>query len=53
MPLLVSGPRVRAGSDLGTRATFADLGQTIADNFDVGPLAYGTSFLENIVVEYS
>ncbi len=53
VPLLVSGPRVRAGSNLGTRATFADLGQTIADNFDVGPLAYGTSFLENIVVEYS
>ena len=53
VPLLVTGPRVPAGTDLGTRATFADLGQTIAHNFDVGPLACGTSFLEDIVVEYS
>ena len=53
VPLLVAGPRVRAGVDLGTRATFADVGQTLADNFGVGPLAFGTSFLEKIVVEYS
>ena len=53
VPLLVSGPRVRAGTDLGTRATFADLGQTIAHNFGVEPLVCGTSFLENIVVEHS
>ena len=33
-----SGARVAAGVDLGTRATFADLGQTLADNFGVGPL---------------
>ena len=32
VPLLVAGARVRAGVDLGTRATFADLGQTLADN---------------------
>ena len=49
VPLLVSGPHVRAGTDLGTRATFADLGQTIAHNFGVSPLACGTSFLEDIV----
>jgi phosphopentomutase len=53
VPLLVTGPRVRAGTELGTRATFADLGQTIAHNFDVGPLACGTSFLEDIVAEHS
>ena len=53
VPLLVSGPHVRAGTDLGTRATFADLGQTIAHNFGVSPLACGTSFLEDIVVDYS
>ena len=52
VPILVTGPRVRKGTDLGTRATFADLGQTIADNFGVGPLAHGTSFLEDIVVEH-
>jgi phosphopentomutase len=40
---------VAAGRDLGTRATFADLGQTVADNFGVGPLAHGTSFLRDLV----
>ena len=53
VPILLTGSRVRQGTDLGTRATFADLGQTIADNFGVGPLAHGTSFLENLVVEHS
>ena len=48
VPLLATGARVRAGVDLGTRRTFADLGQTLADVFGVGPLAHGTSFLEQI-----
>jgi phosphopentomutase len=39
---------VRANADLGTRRTFADLGQTLADIFGVGPLANGTSFLSAI-----
>src|SRR5262245_27271520 len=47
-----AGPHVRRGIDLGTRKTFADLGQTVADNFGVGPLAHGTSFLEDIVVHH-
>jgi phosphopentomutase len=38
--------------DIGTRQTFADLGQTLAANFGVGPLAHGTSFLEDIVVHH-
>lgn len=49
VPLLVTGERVRRGVDLGTRSTFADLGQTVAANFGVGRLAHGTSFLEDIV----
>ena len=53
VPVLLTGSRVRQGIDLGTRRTFADLGQTLASNFGVGPLAYGTSFLEDIVVEHS
>jgi phosphopentomutase len=53
VPLLVVGPRVRPGVDLGTRASFADVGQTIAENFGVGPLSHGTSFLEDIVVDHS
>ena len=48
VPLLVIGPRVRAGQDLGTRQTFADLGQTLAEVFGVGSLAHGTSFLREI-----
>ena len=46
VPLLATGAAVPADVSLGTRATFADLGQTIAANFGVGPLAHGTSFLE-------
>ncbi|MEP7308158.1 MAG: phosphopentomutase [Acidobacteriota bacterium] len=49
VPLLVAGPRVRAGVDLGTRGTFADLGQTIAEVFGVGPLRHGTSFFHEII----
>jgi phosphopentomutase len=48
VPLLVAGPSVRAGADLGTRATFADLGQTLAEVFGVGSLAHGASFLAAI-----
>jgi phosphopentomutase len=48
VPLIVAGPRVRARADLGTRRTFADLGQTLADVFGVEPLANGTSFLSEI-----
>jgi phosphopentomutase len=46
VPLLLVGAAVAAGVSLGTRATFADLGQTIAANFGVPPLQHGTSFLE-------
>ena len=53
VPLLVSGLRVQNGVDLGTRRTFADLGQTLAETFGVGPLAHGTSFLEALVVQHS
>ena len=44
-----TGAHVRQGVDLGTRTTFADLGQTLAELFGVGPLAHGTSFLHEIV----
>lgn len=53
VPLLLAGRRVRPGADLGTRSTFADLGQTLAALFGVGPLAHGSSFLEDIVAEHS
>jgi len=48
VPVLVTGARVTQGVDLGTRATFADLGQTLAEVFGVAPLLHGTSFLRQI-----
>ena len=53
VPLLIAGARVRRDVNLGTRETFADLGQTLADNFGVAPLARGSSFLEAIVADHS
>ena len=49
VPVLLYGAAVRPGTDIGTRATFADLGQTLAENFGVGSLANGTSFLRDIM----
>ena len=49
VPIIAAGAAVRANTDLGTRQTFADLGQTLADLFGVGPLAHGTSFLHEIL----
>jgi phosphopentomutase len=48
VPLLAWGPGLRGGVDLGTRATFADLGQTVASAFGVGPLVAGSSFAGDI-----
>jgi phosphopentomutase len=48
VPVFVVGPSVRRGVDLATRSTFADLGQTIADLFGVGPLPNGVSFLNHL-----
>src|SRR5438477_1199603 len=48
VPLLVRGPRIRPGRELGVRATFADLGATLADNFGVPSLAAGRSFLAEL-----
>jgi phosphopentomutase len=51
VPILLTGDKVRAGVDIGTRRTFADLGQTLAANFGVERLAHGWSFLDQIVEE--
>jgi phosphopentomutase len=48
VPLLVAGARVRKGVDLGTRSTFADLGQTLAEIFGVRALPFGQSFASEI-----
>jgi phosphopentomutase len=49
VPLLVFGPQVR-GVDLGIRKTFADVGATIAENFQVVPPLIGTSFLSDLTL---
>ena len=47
-PLLIGGPRVRAGADLGTRETFADVAATLADLFSVRAPRSGRSFLREV-----
>jgi phosphopentomutase len=49
VPVLLAGAHVKSGVDLGTRATFADLAQTLAEVFGVGPIPNGTSFLSAVV----
>jgi phosphopentomutase len=49
VPLLVAGPQVRPGVDLGVRPTFADLGQTVAEYLGAAPLEAGTSFLGEVL----
>jgi len=44
IPVLVFGDRVSAGS-LGKRDTFADIGQSLAEFFELEPMDYGVSFL--------
>jgi phosphopentomutase len=48
VPLLVAGPSVRRGVNLGTRTTFADLAQTLAAFFGLAPLEHGRSFLADV-----
>jgi phosphopentomutase len=47
VPLLAFGGRVHPAA-LGVRASFCDLGQTIADALAIDPLPRGTSFLAQI-----
>lgn len=47
VPIFVYGKTLKSG-DLGTRSTFADLGQTIAENFKVEKQHIGTSFLKDL-----
>ena len=50
VPVLVAGATIKGNVAIGTRETYADLGQTIADLFGVGPLPNGRSFLRDILV---
>jgi phosphopentomutase len=48
VPMLAAGPGVRPATDLGVRETFADMGQTLAENFGLPALAAGRSFLGSL-----
>ena len=47
VPILAYSPGGRRGKDLGVRATLADMGQTVAENFG-GRIPHGTSFLAQL-----
>ena len=47
VPILAYSPSVSSGASLGTRATLADMGQTIAENFAT-KIPHGTSFLNSL-----
>jgi phosphopentomutase len=48
VPLLVYGKSAKAGVNLGTRGSLADIGQTIAENFGIR-LTDGESFLTQVI----
>jgi phosphopentomutase len=47
VPILAYTKSAQAGVSLGTRATLADMGQTVAENFS-GKIPHGSSFLAEI-----
>jgi phosphopentomutase len=47
VPILAYTPRRAGGTNLRTRSTLADMGQTIAENFG-GLIPHGTSFLDRL-----
>jgi len=47
VPILAYSPGAARGANLGTRATLADMGQTVAENFG-GRIPHGQSFLAEL-----
>lgn len=48
VPLIVYHPQITTGKELSVRKTFADVGATIAHNFQIRLPNYGQSFLNDI-----
>ena len=48
VPLMFASRRFGHGADLGTTSSFATLGQTLAANFAVAPLAIGDNLLPQL-----
>ena len=51
VPLLAAGPGLSRGVDLGTRASFADVGAAVEEAFGLVPSGSGRSFLARILPE--
>ncbi|MGL6174290.1 MAG: phosphopentomutase [Cellulosilyticaceae bacterium] len=49
VPLLVYGKQIKQGKDLGIRKSFADIGQTISEMFNLPSLPVGESFYKELV----
>lgn len=49
IPLLVYGDNIKAGVNLGTRNSFADIGSSILDYFDLKDELDGESFLDKVM----
>lgn len=50
-PFVLYGPHIKAGVNLGTRPTFADIGATILDYFEIKPQIKGASVLKQVIKE--
>ena len=48
IPVIIYGKQIKAGINLGTLDTFADIGQTIAEIFSCNKIKIGKSFYEKI-----
>lgn len=49
VPALIYGKEIKAGADIGTRKSFADIAATIADIFNIDGLEHGESFKDIIL----
>jgi len=49
VPVVVYGKEIKAGMNIGTGKTFADIGATISDILSIGSLKIGKSFLSNVL----
>ncbi|MDH8677068.1 phosphopentomutase [Fusibacter bizertensis] len=49
IPLLIFGEQVKAGTNIGTRKTFADVAATVSDILGISSTPYGTSFKNEIL----
>lgn len=52
VPILAYGKSIKSGVNIGTRATFADLGSTIADMLEIESIKNGNSFKNEILNEF-